>query len=114
MATNVEEFISDLDGGQLSKVLNKTISDIAMAVKEHEKVGKINISLSFRTIPKTAQVSIEHSVSYERPNRFGKSTETLKKDTPMFVCEKTGQVTLLPGKPWTSERQGKLITERER
>lgn len=70
-ATDVGEFISDLDGGQLEHMLSVALSETAAAVVDREKKGKVKLELTLEHIKGTHQVRIEHKVVFERPTMTG-------------------------------------------
>lgn len=94
MATQVEQFISDLDGGQLEEKFSKVISMVAGSVMDHGTAGEITIKLKFKKLSEQ-QVMVEHDLHFMRPTLRGKQSENETNKTPMFVGEK-GKVTFLP------------------
>lgn len=83
--TDVGEFISDLDGGQLEHMLSVALSETAAAVVDREKKGKVKLELSFENIKGTHQVRIEHKVTFERPTMTGRSGEESKGASVLHV-----------------------------
>ena len=102
MTTNVQEFITDLDGGVLEKKLSRILSDVAGAVVDHNKPGKVSLTFELERIGNTYQVEIEHKLSYSMPTARGKAGEEEATTTPMHVG-KGGKLSLFP------EDQGQLF-----
>lgn len=46
-ATDVAEFITDLDGGQFERLLSIALSQTAAAVVDHDKKGAVTINVEF-------------------------------------------------------------------
>lgn len=84
-ATDVSEFITDLDGGQFERKLSIALSQVAAAVTTHDKAGKVTIELSFAQIPGTSQVACEHILKFIKPTLNGKSSEEEKRATVLHV-----------------------------
>jgi hypothetical protein len=94
MATPVDQFIGDLDGGQLEEKFSKVISLVAGAVMDHGTAGEITIKFKIKKLSEQ-QVMVEHDLHYVRPTMRGKQSENETNKTPMFVGEKA-KVTFLP------------------
>lgn len=94
MATQVDKFIGDLDGGQLEEKLSKVISLVAGSVMDHGNAGEITIKLKVKKLS-AQQVMVEHDLHFSRPTARGKQSENEANKTPMYVGEK-GKVTFLP------------------
>ena len=94
-ATDVAEFITDLDGGTFDRKLSMALSQVAAAAVDHDKVGEVSIKFSFKKIPGTMQVHCEHKLSFTKPTMDGKAGEEEKRTTPMHVG-KFGRLTLAP------------------
>lgn len=84
-ATDVGEFISDLDGGMFDRMLSMALSQVAAAVVDNEKAGEVNIKLSFKRIPGTGQVRCEHTLKFVRPTADGKTAEDATRSTVLHV-----------------------------
>ena len=98
-ATDVPEFVTDLDGGQFEHRLSIALSTVAAAVVDHEKKGSVSITFSFERIPGTHQVRCEHSLKYSRPTMDGKLGEEEARSTVLHV-QKFGKLSLAqPGLP---------------
>lgn len=103
-ATDVGEFIGDLDGSQFERMLSIALSQVAAAAVDHKKGGEVNISLSFKHLPGSQQVICEHTLKFSKPTMNGKSGEEAKRSTVLHVG-KFGALSLaqpsLMGKPAT-------------
>lgn len=84
-ATDVGEFITDLDGGQFDRKLSIALSQVAAAAIDHEKAGEVTIKFTFSKIPGTSQVTCDHSLKYTKPTMHGKSGEEEKRATVLHV-----------------------------
>ena len=93
--TNVAEFVSELQAGVFEQQIATAINSVAGSTVEHGRQGEVVIKLKFKHIPNTAQVNIEHSLSFKKPTKRGSSSEDLTYDTPMYVG-KGGKVTIFP------------------
>lgn len=94
-ATDVGEFITDLDGGMFDRKLSIALSQVAAAVVDHDKAGEVNIKLGFKKIPGTHQVHVTHAMKYVKPTMDGKSSEEESRTTALHVG-KFGKLTLAP------------------
>ena len=94
-ATNVHDFLSELDGGQLAHKLSIALSTVAAAAVDNEKQGKVSLEFTFDRITGTAQVHCAHTLKFVRPTLDGKSGEEEKRTTPLFVG-KFGKLTIAP------------------
>ena len=56
MPTKVDKFIEDLDGGVFEEKLSQILSDVAGAVIDQGKNGKVDISLTLKQIGNSHQV----------------------------------------------------------
>lgn len=94
-ATDVGEFITDLDGGVFDRKLSAALSQVAAAVVDHDKTGEVSIKLTLKKIPGTSQVHCEHVLKFNRPTSDGKASEEEKRTTALHVG-KFGRLTLAP------------------
>ena len=92
-ATDVGEFITDLDGGVFDRKLSIALSQVAAATVD--KVGEVTVKFAFKRIPGTSQVHCEHSLKFSRPTADGKAGEEEKRTTPLHVG-KFGRLTIAP------------------
>lgn len=105
MSTNVEQFLSDLDGGVFSEKLSAVLSNVAAAVidqQDNRKKGKIVIELELVQIAQSYQVNVTHSLKFVRPTGRGEQAEKYKTSTPMYVGA-GGAMTFFP------EKQGQMF-----
>lgn len=94
-ATDVGEFITDLDGGMFDRMLSTALSTVAAAAVDHDKVGEVSIKFNFKKIPGTHQVQCEHTLKFSSPTADGKRGEEAKRSTPLHVG-KFGALSLSP------------------
>jgi hypothetical protein len=93
-ATDVGEFLTDLDGGQFDAMLSVALSKTAAAVVDREKKkGKVTITLDFEAIKGTHQVRVEHTVKFVAPTMSGKTSEEAGGATVLHVG-KSGRLSL--------------------
>lgn len=84
-ATDVAEFLADLDGGQLERMLSIALSESAAAAVDHKKAATVTLQLKLEPIKGTHQVQVEHKLSFTRPTLEGKRSEEATRTTPMHV-----------------------------
>lgn len=97
MSTNVSQFIGELDAGQLERQMSNVLSEVAGSVTDHDRAGKVVITLDIKKIKNSAQVNIDHTIKYSRPTSAGTKTEDFKRSTPMYVGTK-GAMSFFPEK----------------
>jgi hypothetical protein len=98
MRTNVEDFISELDGGVFVEKLGQALSDVAAGTIDHgkgRKKGKVVLELDIQQIGESHQVQISHTLKVSRPTLRGKATEEDTTTTPMYVG-RGGKMTIAP------------------
>lgn len=84
-ATDVAEFIGELDGGTLERMLSVALSQTAAAVIDNGRKGCVTLKLEFEQIPNTYQVQITHTLTAKRPTSRGNASEDESRDTVFFV-----------------------------
>lgn len=84
-ATDVGQFITDLDGGVFDRKLSIALSQVAAATVDNDKVGEVSISLKFERIPGTSQVRCKHTLKYVKPTMDGKAGEEEQRSTVLHV-----------------------------
>lgn len=94
-ATDVGEFITDLDGGVFDRKLSVALSQVAAATVDHDKAGSVSVTFNFKKIPGTAQVHCEHHLKFTKPTLDGKAGEEEKRTTPLHVG-KFGKLSIAP------------------
>lgn len=121
-ATDVAEFVTDLDGGQFEHMLSIALSDVAAATIDHDKKGCVELKLEFERIDGTHQVRIGHTLKFTRPTSTGKVAEHALGATVLHVG-RYGRLSLaqreLPGMPGRSSKPtppaaGDLISNHHR
>ena len=65
-ATDVGEFITDLDGGMFDRKLSIALSQVAAAAVDNDKVGEVSLKFTFSKIPGTKQVQCKHQLKFTR------------------------------------------------
>ena len=94
-ATNVGEFIEDLDGGVFERTLSVALSQVAAAVIDHAKAGKVAVQFDLKKVDGTAQVTVAHKLVYTRPTAAGKASEEETRSTVLHVGQ-YGRLSLVP------------------
>lgn len=94
-ATDVSEFITDLDGGQLERKLSTALSTVAIAVQDLNKVGEVTLKLKLTKVDGTSQVAVSHQLTYAKPTTAGRVREEEQRATVMHVG-KYGRLALVP------------------
>ena len=94
-ATDVAEFLTDLDGGQFERMLSIAISQVAAGTCDNDGKGEVNIKLAFTKVPGASQVICAHTLKFTRPTADGKAGEEATRKTPLHVG-KFGKLTLMP------------------
>ena len=84
-ATDMAEFITDLDGGQFEVMLSTALSRVAAAVVDHERKGKVSVTFEVLKIPGTHQVRVMHGVKFANPTSMGNQSEEIETSTVMHV-----------------------------
>lgn len=84
-ATDVGEFFTDLDGGQLDTMLSVALSKTAAAVVDNSKKGKVVIELEFEQIKKTHQVVVTHKLTFKAPTKLGSTADEVKGASVLHV-----------------------------
>lgn len=84
-ATDVSQFLAELDGGHFERMLSIAMSESAAAAVDHQKKAVVTLQLSFEPIKGTHQVQVEHKLSFSRPTLEGKRSEEATRNTPMHV-----------------------------
>ncbi len=110
-ATDVPEFIAELDGANFEHKLSIALSQVAAACCDNDKVGEVSIKFAFKKIPGTSQVHCEHTLKFVRPTMDGKSGEEEKRTTPLHVG-KFGKLTIAPENQmsFVDKKTGEIIS----
>lgn len=94
-ATDVGEFITDLDGGQFDRMLSIALSQVAAGTMDNDAKGEVNIKFVFEKVPGSSQVLCKHILKFTRPTLTGRSSEEASSRTALHVG-KNGRLTLVP------------------
>jgi hypothetical protein len=84
-ATDVAEFVTDLDGGQFEVMLSTALSRVAAAVIDYERKGKVSVTFDISKIAGTHQVRIAHGVKFSNPTSMGMQSEEIETATVLHV-----------------------------
>jgi hypothetical protein len=93
--TDITEFLQELDAGVFAEKVGHELSQIAMAVVEHGRPGRLQVTLDFKQIGHHHQLTVKHTMTSTRPTLRGKKTEEDATDTPMHVG-RGGKMTFFP------------------
>lgn len=94
-ATDVAEFITDLDGGRFDTLLSIALSQVAAGVVDHDAKGSVTVKLDFAKVPGSHQVTCAHKLTFTRPTADGKASEEVTRKTSLHVGQ-MGRLTLVP------------------
>lgn len=94
-ATDVAEFMQELDGGMFERSMSIALSQVAAASVDNERAGEVSVKFSFTRIPGTSQVHCKHTLKFSRPTANGKSSEEEARTTALHVG-KYGKLTIAP------------------
>lgn len=94
-ATDVAEFITDLDGGTFDRKLSIALSQVAAGCIDNKKTGKVTVEFEMKPISGTHQVHISHTLKFTRPTMDGEAGEKEKRTSTLHVG-KFGKLTLAP------------------
>lgn len=107
-ATDVQEFITDLDGGQFERALSVALSQVAASVVDREKPGEVIVKLKVVPIRGTHQVAFDTELKFTRPTMAGKAIELASSATVLHVG-KYGRLSLAqPSLLDDQDRQGRF------
>jgi len=105
-ATNVPDFLGELDGGIFETKFASALNEVALGVLNNGQVGEITLKFKVQRLGKSLEekrVMITHKLIYVRPTPRGKFSEENTTETPMYV-NRGGRLTIL------QEDQGQLLT----
>lgn len=94
-ATDVGEFITDLDGGQFDRLLSVALSQVAAGTVDNDGKGEVNVKFSFIKVAGSHQVTCAHKLTFTRPTADGKASEEITRKTTLHVG-KYGKLSLVP------------------
>jgi hypothetical protein len=84
-ATDVNEFMTDLDGGRLEHALSVALSQVSASVVDNDRNGEVSIKMKFSKIKGTTQVRCEHTLKFSRPTMNGTASEEETRSTVLHV-----------------------------
>ncbi|MBL4835766.1 MAG: hypothetical protein JKY26_17585 [Pseudomonas sp.] len=84
-ATDPGELLANLNAGVFANQMGRALSDVAAAVVDHGKKGKLVITLDISQIGETHQVEILHKLDFLTPTKRGSKREDTALKTPMYV-----------------------------
>lgn len=93
--TNLEQLLSDLDGGVFAQKIATALSDAALAIAHTGKAGSVTITFGMKRIGDSSQVQVDHKLSFVKPTAKGKVSEENTTSTPLYVGAR-GALTLIP------------------
>lgn len=94
-ATDVAEFVTDLDGGQFERMLATALSQVAAGTVDNDGKGEVAIKFAFTKVPGASQVICAHQIKFTRPTADGKASEEVTRKTSMHVG-KFGRMSIVP------------------
>lgn len=109
-ATDTAEFLTDLDGGFFEVVVSKALSEVAAAVIDNGKKGKVVITFDMERIQGTHQVRLEHGCKLVRPTSMGKASEETSGATVLYVGQYGAMSLAQPRLPGMDAPQHREIT----
>lgn len=83
--TKVDQFLTELDGGQFAVMVSEALSTTAMSTVDLQREGSITLTMKFKPIKGTQQVQIDHGIKLTKPTIEGKTTIEASRETPMHV-----------------------------
>jgi hypothetical protein len=105
--TDVGEFLTELEAGQLEAKLSAALSIAAVAAVDHNKNAEINLKLVIKPGGNGQPiVTVAHELKYKVPTKRGKKSEEDVGATPMHVGS-GGKMSFFP------EKQGQLFNNSE-
>lgn len=111
-ATNVPDFLGELNAGVLQEKLSIALSDAALAQINNGTGGKkatVGLTFTFQQMGDNDQVIISHKLTQSLPTKRGKKSEEDTTDTAMFVG-KGGKMSISPPK---EDEQGQYNLQHE-
>ena len=94
-ATDVQQFIADLDGGVFEQKIGIALSDVAAGAVDFNNVGEVTVKFKIKRIDNSAAVVVAHSITQKRPTSHGDRSETDNTSTPMYIGA-GGKMTIYP------------------
>jgi len=89
------ETLQELDAGILVSKLSNALANTALGVLQHNKKGKVILTIDLDRIGESSQINVSHKIVYQQPTLRGKSMEEDTTVTPMHV-NKHGHMSIAP------------------
>ncbi|MBQ4836079.1 hypothetical protein [Pseudoalteromonas luteoviolacea] len=86
--TDVNNFVSELEGGVFNEKLAHLLSDVALGQVIHgagNRKGKVAIDLTFQRIGENNQVMVSSKLTHTTLTKRGSKSETASNETPFYV-----------------------------
>jgi hypothetical protein len=84
-ATDVTEFVTDLDGGQFELILSQALSESAAAAVDFGRQAEVTVKFKIEQIMGTHQVRVQHDTKFSRPTSLGKLSQETSGATVLHV-----------------------------
>ena len=94
-ATDISEFITDLDGGQFDRKLSIALSQAAAASVDNQKEATVTVKFKLKPIGGSHMAHVDHTLEFKKPTESGSTSETETRTTTMHVG-KFGKLSLAP------------------
>ncbi len=91
----VDDALKQFDAGVFADKFGLLAQDVAAAVHEFDKTGKVTIELSMTRIKNTTQIMCAHKLKVSRPTMHGNQTEEATTATALYVG-RGGKMTIMP------------------
>lgn len=105
MQTNFQDIVGDFNAGVFDQQVGRALSDVAAAVVDTGKKGRVTLTFDIKRMGEAAQVIVAHRVAFKRPTTRGEATEVATSETPMYVGAR-GVLSLMPGKQLSLDMVG--------
>ncbi len=84
-ATDVPEFVTDLDGGQFELIMSQALSESAAAAVDFGRNAEVTVKFKIEKITGTHQVRVQHDTKFTRPTSLGKLSQETSGATVLHV-----------------------------
>ena len=83
--TDVDAFISELDGGVFKQKLAAAISKCAAGTMDFKKNGKLVVTLDMKKLGDSEMLEVSTTFSMTQPTMHGHTQEVTTRQTPFYV-----------------------------